>query len=204
MPSKRRKKISTTLEKFYNNPIAKVSLELFLSVGTILFFALFAIRPTLLTMSDLIKEIDDKKELEKKLEQKVASLATAQTIYLNIEDRLGVVDESIPSQPNLIKTFKIVEKIASDQGISIDRMGLSEIPKEESPIVPFEMQERKVLSFNIVVIGDYPSLREFVETLRNSRRSFIINSVTFAIEDTRGFEKLKASVSVSAPYFSEK
>jgi hypothetical protein len=60
MPDQRQKLIRN-LNAFYQKPVAKVSLELFLSVGTIIFFAMFAIRPTLLTMSDLVKEIEDKR-----------------------------------------------------------------------------------------------------------------------------------------------
>jgi len=79
------------LDRFYHNPVAMVSFELFLSIAAILFFAVFAIRPTLLTMSDLIKEIEDKRKLDSQMEQKVAALSSAQESFLAVQDRIAVL-----------------------------------------------------------------------------------------------------------------
>ncbi|MFZ5376499.1 MAG: hypothetical protein ACOZAN_02405 [Patescibacteria group bacterium] len=203
MPTKR-KQLATALENFYQNPIAKVSVELFLSIATIGFFAVFAIRPTLLTMSDLIKEIDDKRELDGKLEKKIAALSTAQTSYLSIEDRIGVVDEAIPSSPNLVQAIKIIEKLSSEQQIAIERLSVKEIPKNEDEKLDFSKVERKSIIIDMAVVGDFPAIRTFIESLQNSRRSFVVNSVTFVIEDNRGFQKLRATINISAPYFGRK
>ena len=62
-----RQQLTTTLLSFYHRPVAQVSLELFLSVATVVFFAVFAIRPTLVTMSNLIKELEDKRQLDQQL-----------------------------------------------------------------------------------------------------------------------------------------
>ena len=74
----KRQQLTNTLVEFYNQPIAKVSLELFLSIVAVIFFAIFAIRPTLLTMSDLIKELQEKEVLNEKLSQKTAALSSVQ------------------------------------------------------------------------------------------------------------------------------
>ena len=71
--------------------MAKASVELFLSIlrhpCSLLFFS---IRPTLLTMSDLIKEIQDKENLDKQLSQKIASLSTVQPLYLRLQDQISL------------------------------------------------------------------------------------------------------------------
>jgi hypothetical protein len=69
-----RTQLMSALNDFYHKPVAMVSLELFLSIGAVVFFAIFAVRPTLLTMADLIKEIEDKRALDQQLQQKIASL----------------------------------------------------------------------------------------------------------------------------------
>ena len=117
----KRAQVAKTLNEFYQKPVARVSLELFLSVGAVIFFAIFAIRPTLVTMSDLVKEIEDKRDLDQKLTQKIASLSTAQTTYLEVQDRLYLLEEALPTTPDVIHAIKIVEKIASEQNILIDR-----------------------------------------------------------------------------------
>ncbi len=104
---------------FYQRPVAKVSLELFFSIGAVLFFAVFAIRPTLLTMSDLIKELEDKRNLDQQLSQKIAALSTAQASFLGAQNRLVVLDEAIPTSPQFIYSLKLLEKVASDNRLVI-------------------------------------------------------------------------------------
>lgn len=203
MPVKKRKQLSFTLEKFYQNPVAIVSFELFLSLGAVIFFALFAIRPTLLTMSDLLKEIEDKRDLNQKLIQKIAALSTAQSQYLNLEERLHVLDEAIPTDPELLQVLKIIEKIASEQQLVISQVNLTEIPDSSIEKIPFAEMKRKNISMTISVHGDYQSIRSFVEQLMKSRRALIVESVNFSVDDNRGSKKLEASLTVTAPYFGK-
>lgn len=198
MPLKRQQ-IIATLNQFYTHPVAQVSLELFLSIGAVIFFAIFAIRPTLLTMSDLIKEIDDKKELSLQLSQKIAGLSTAQSEYLTLESRLPVLEEAIPSQPQLLTTLKLIEKIASQQRVIITALSSPEIPLETTADGATLVRQNLILS--LTVVGDYPAIRAMVERLQALRRSFIVESILFATNEERGHKTLKATLTLNVPYF---
>ncbi|MBT7309984.1 MAG: hypothetical protein HN846_04750, partial [Candidatus Pacebacteria bacterium] len=207
MKTKKQRQLFITLQQFYQKPVAKVSLELFLSLSAILFFAIFAIRPTLLTMSDLIKEIDDKEKLNKQLSQKIASLSSVQPLYLQLQDQVTILDETIPSQPQLIYSLKIIEKIASELHLVISGINVEEIPKEnavKNTKVPLTSFERIDVPLIVTISGDYPAIRQFVESLRDYRRSFIIDTVIFSTRELRGDRKLEARITVSAPYFGLK
>lgn len=204
MLTKERRQIVQGLSLFYEKPVAKASIELFLSIGAVLFFAIFAIKPTLLTMSDLIKEIDDKRTLDKKLNEKIAALSTAQTEYLKLENRLSILSSAIPINSEIVLTLKIIEKLASEQKITINSLNLNDVPKEIDVLTDFEMMTRKNLTFNIVVSGDFPAIRAFVNSLMESQRSFLIEKITFVISDVRGLKRLDANISVSAPYYGIK
>ncbi len=197
----RKKQLASLLEQFYHNPVAKVSLELFLTIGLVVFLALFAIKPTLLTMSDLVKEIEDKRELETQLSKKVASLGTAQTLYLQVEDRLPVLDAAIPSHPGTITVLKIIEKIATDTGVVLGSISVSEIPDTPKEVPSFDVLTRVDLKLTTSVIGDYASIRDFVSKLQNSQRTFVVDTVVFNTSDNRGDKQLRASVSLHIPYF---
>lgn len=203
MPT-RRQQVAKTLNEFYQRPVAKVSLELFLSVGAVIFFAVFAIRPTLVTMSDLVKEIEDKKELDQKLTQKIASLSTAQTSYLEVQDRLYLLEQALPSTPDFIHSIKIIEKIASDQGILIDSLSVSEIPREVEIEIPFSKLKKNSFPISLSLSGEYGQIRQFVEELLNYRRSFVTDTVIFSTSEERGQKKLRATITLSVPYFGEK
>jgi Tfp pilus assembly protein PilO len=198
-----RKQLSTALNQFYHKPVAKVSLELFLSLGTVIFFAIFAIRPTLLTMADLIKEIEDKETLDQQLGQKVAALSTAQVEFFNLQSQLALLDEALPNQPDLIVALKIIEKIASDRQIIITNVTVSELPREEP--LPDDLKSSQIkrasIPITLSVTGDYPTIRQFVEDLQNSRRTFVIDSVAFSSSEERGVKRLQATLNLSLPYF---
>lgn len=201
MENKQRKDLSFSLDQFYSKPIAVVSFELLLSIGLVIFLGVFAIKPTLTTMSDLIKEIEDKTELRDQLDKKIAALATAQTEYIALENRLPVLDEAIPSQPGLIKSLKIIEKLAGESNVVIESISASTIPDEAPADVSAASLVRVPLPISVTVTGDYVSIRAFVEALRNVRRSYVVDTVAFTIEENRGQRKLRASISLNLPYF---
>lgn len=200
----RQEQISKILDNFYHNPVAVVSFELFLSIAVVIFFAIFAIRPTLLTMSELVKEIEDKRKLDTQMAQKVAALGTAQAQYLNIQDRVSVLDEALPRGADVVTTLKIIERIASEEDLAITNMTVLDVPEDPAEDKTFEDLERQAMPIQMSVVGSYTSIRGFVEGLRNARRSFITERITFATEDTRGQKSLEATILVSAPYFGEK
>jgi Tfp pilus assembly protein PilO len=179
MPTQR-EKITNTLNDFYQKPVARVSLELFLSVFAVVFFAIFAIRPTLVTMSDLVKEIEDKKDLDQKLTQKIASLSTAQTSYLDVQERLYLLVQTLPSTPDLVHSVKIIEKLAVDRGVLIDSLTISALS------------------------GEYEDIRDFVQDLISYRRLFVTDTVIFSTSEERGQKKLRVNISLSIPYFGDK
>ena len=199
--NKRRQEALTALNHFYANPVARVSMELFLTIGLVLLLAIFAIQPTINTMSELIKEIETKEKLEKDLTQKVAALQTAQTQLSIAQNRLTLLEEALPTNPEVIFTTKLIEKMAADSKILINNLSIAEIPKETSGSVPVGPKSKKNLRLIVNVTGDYPAIRLFVEAIKNSRRSLIVESVIFTIEEDRGAKNLKSTLTINAPYF---
>ncbi len=199
----RRKQISIALDRFYQNPVAQVSIELFLTIGLVVFLALAAIRPTLLTMTDLIKEIEDKKKLEEQLSKKVAALGTAQTQFLAIEEKLYVLDQAVPSTPDVIEALKIIEKSASDTNIILNSASIQEVPDKTNTELAFDTLTKKNMNLVISLTGDYTSIKNFVNNLQNSRRTFVIESVVFSISEDKGSKLLRANLIVQAPYFGK-
>ncbi len=206
MSTKKQQDIKSTLVQFYNRPVAKVSLELFFSVMAIIFFAAFAIRPTLVTMSDLIKEIEDKEKLEVQLQRKIAALSAAQTEYHKYQDRLYLLDSALPDTVQLIKTIKIVEKLASENNLVISDLSLVDVPNETEEQQEFTdaNMKRLDLEFRLSVMGDFISIRNFVEQLQGSRRTIVVNSLDFRKNENLGTEALQAVMTINIPYLSTK
>ncbi|MBU0579275.1 hypothetical protein KKE34_03160 [Patescibacteria group bacterium] len=204
MKTRKQQHLIKTLQEFYQRPVARVSLELFFSVVAILFFAIFAIRPTLLTMSDLLNEIEGKEKLDGQLSQKIAALSSVQPLYLQLQNRLIILDDAIPSTPQLVYSLKIIEKIASELGLVINGISVSEIPDEITATntgISIISLERTNVPISISVGGDYPTIRQFAENLKDYRRSFIIDTIVFSTTQLRKNKKLEARITLSMPYF---
>jgi len=195
--------LTKTLLDFYNRPMAQVSLELFLSIGAVMFFIIFAIQPTLLTMSELIKELDDKRVIDQQLSQKIAALSSAQTAYLQIEPQIPLLYEAIPTRPQLKESLVILEKIASDRNLVIDTIVVKEVPRETDADMTNSTTKREIVPIIISVSGTYPNISGYLEDVMKIRRTFMIESVVFTRTEERGNETLKANITVGLPYFKD-
>lgn len=190
--------IKNKLLDFYKNPVAQVSTELFLTVGAIIFFALFAIRPTVLTMSDLINELEEKEKLSEKFRQKIATLSTLQAQYQQIRnDAVILLDEAFPNDPELTRVLKSLEKLASENQLIIDTIQVAEIPTAEAS----NSATLSSYPLSITVYGEYENIRSFSEGILNLRRMLTIDSITFQTEEDRNTRKLSATIAVNAQYF---
>lgn len=202
MAKTKQEQLATVLMDFYQKPIARVSIELILSVLVVVLFALFAIRPTLITMAELVKEIEDKRELSDQMNLKLASLATAQEQYELHQSQLYLLEEAIPRRLDLVKSLKKIEKLAGEGQLVIAAMSLSKVPEvieEESLTNDFKDYQREFVQINVEVIGSYLQIREFVEKIMNIRQVIIVDQVV--VERMTESDNLSAMLSVSLPYY---
>lgn len=199
--SLKQQQLAATLNDFYRKPVARVSLELFLSIMLIVFLAVFAIQPTLTTITGLIEEIDQKKELTVKLDNKIAALTSAQTLYYSNQEKLPLLDEAIPSNPEIMKSLKIVEKLAFENSVVVSSITVPKVPDELQQQLEFGKLSRIAMPINVQITGDYLAIRSYVEALMQSRRLFVIDNITFQTSEDRGNSQLSASVTILTPYF---
>lgn len=200
MPKSRQEQVQNALFTFYKNPVARVSMELVFSILAVIFFAIFAIKPTLQTMSELVKEIEDKKALDSQLAQKIASLNTAQAQYQKFSSQFYLLDQAIPKTALLVESLKIVEKIASSNNLVIQGITISSVP-EEIVKASADKSKRETLTFNVDVVGDYLNIRQFADDIMASRRMMLIDQVNFSLGSSRYQKNLTAIVRINLPYY---
>lgn len=198
MPTKQQTSLS--LSNFYRHPVAAVSGELLVTIVFILLLAIFAIQPTLKTMSDLSKEIKDKSALDEKLQQKIAALNTAQAEYYRWQDQLQLLDTALPNNQKTMLDVKLFEKLAVDSNVAITKLSVPEYPDATKPITA--KPSVKELPISITVQGDYIAIKRYVDSLLNSRRIYVVNSINFVVATARnGQQDLTATITINAPYY---
>lgn len=186
--------VRAELEKFYEKPIAKVSLELLLTLVTVLFFALFALRPTLSTMAELTREIEDKRTVDAALTSKLAALATAQEEYFTHGDRFEVLEEAIHEQPTLETALFYLEYLVRREDISLASLRIETFPvgqliidpsndasgtaPEDTEVPPSEIT---VYAIQTSFEGDYANILKFFRAIESVRPLFSVQTFSFTV-----------------------
>lgn len=189
---------------FYEKPIAQVSTELFFTILTVIFFALFAIRPTIVTMTELVKEIEDKRETDEALAKKVTALSTAQSEYFALQDEFPLLEEVMPVNVDVSQLVKIIEKVASEEQLSVTAIQVREVPLP--PLAEPEFSKVNPLTLNTTVglVGKYENGRRFLEKLTELRPLITLNTISFTRSNDRtNPNALVINVQLDMHYFRE-
>lgn len=182
----------------YNSkPNLKAYLELILSLGTIIIFSIYAIKPTILTIVELNNEIKSKENTVSLLTQKISNLKIASNILQKESQNLELIDKAIPTGANVEQLVKQIEKIAFDSSVVIRNFSSANIFLKGSSDKKVENE----LPVSFSVTGNYQSLFLFLQTIENLRRPFRIDSFVFNSNITADNEKfIVLTISGNVPY----
>ena len=162
----------------------RMFLEILLSLITITIFSIFALKPTLLTISQLIKDNREKEETINKMEQKIKNIATAQNIYNQNIEKISLIEQAVPNTPTPENLLRQIEGIAYTNSVTVIGSSVNEVVligeekkknnKNEIKNLP---ENVSTITFSVNLTGPYLSLYSFLFDLENSRRPLIINSI---------------------------
>ncbi|KKS33237.1 MAG: hypothetical protein UU93_C0001G0068 [Candidatus Amesbacteria bacterium GW2011_GWA2_42_12] len=162
------------LESVAERPIARAGLFLTLSLMLIIGMLVFALRPTLVTISGLLGQIKAQQEISLKLDEKIMEINKAQTALNQVEPKLFLLDQALPNNPALQIFMNTVETQASGSGIKMTNTVFSAVTSSAQNI-----------DFTLTTDGDYKSLRNFVQILESLRRIVHLNSVQMASSEKK-------------------
>ncbi len=146
-------------------------------------FVFYAIRPTAQTIILLRREIADKTELNKRMEDKITTLIQAQTNYETASETIPVINEALPVNPDAVVLARKLQHLASISGATISALQMPSLPILANEATPGAKTAPKpdVTEFpvNIVLTGTYTSLKAFLDGLLNMRRIVTIDTINF-------------------------
>lgn len=145
-------------------------------------FTLYAIRPTAQTIFYLRREIADKVILNQQMENKITTLIEAQAIYDTIRERLGIIEQALPHNPDGIIVAKQLKNLADVSGASVSAILIPSLPliaQDATPgaklAPPNTLEEFPV---SIVLTGSYTAIRAFLDGILNMRRITSIDTIS--------------------------
>lgn len=198
-------------EVYKRRPDLKVFLELLLTLATISFFLVFALRPTVLAIVELTRDIRAKEETISKMDTKIQNLQTAQRNYVAQNANLELLETAIPNNPQPDLAVRQLEGLANNSGVAILglNMGeavlvgtLSDRQKKANDLESLP-QDAAGVAFSISVTGPYPSLQNFLSNLNNMRRPAKIDSLNINSSQIAGGAVLVIIVNGRLPYIEE-
>lgn len=187
----------------------KAYLEILLSLITITIFSIFALRPTLLTIGELIKEVETKKETLAKIDSKIQNLSKAQLLYDRQRKNIYILNVAVPARATPEVFTQQLDAIAIKNGIKMTRINLdngeilkTEIPRDRGS----EKNQVQELPFSIearIDIDDFTKLVSLITDMENSRVITKINQLSLALEEEE--EKFNKEIVLTiegvTPYF---
>jgi hypothetical protein len=179
--------VQKNLQAFYNKPVLRVSFELVMSILVVVVFALFALRPTLITMSDLLKEIEEKKKLDKDLQQKIAALATAQNEWSVYRQQVENFKTAFFDSPSMEEVLLYLEYLARQDGIVMTSVTSPEVPvilektvsTPSAGISSSSVKQLTPVDANLQFIGSYANILNFLVKLEQRQPLFSVENLSF-------------------------
>ncbi len=144
-----------------------------LTLGATIFFALFAINPTLSTIVKLRKEIEDSRFVESALTNKINHLSSLSTQYSEIQSDIPVILDAIPEQPQAPTLVGQIQTIAQTTSISIEELDISEVGLTDEGA-----SKSSKFNFNLTATSTYENLKNFISELVIMQRIVSLEKIT--------------------------
>ena len=160
---------------YQQRPDLKAYLEILLSLVAISIFAVFAIRPTLVTIGKLINEIREKQKTSMHLDKKIEDTAKAKELYKTFQNQISLLNQAVPGSPEVESFVLQFEGSSIKYSVLPDSYGIESVTiKEDNPAASVNTQ---FLVYKVNSKAGYENIVEFLEYLEKYRRPFGINIV---------------------------
>jgi len=206
------------LRLVYQRPEIRVSTEIILSVFASLFLITTAIRPTLVTVAELKKKIEDQTLVETKLDTKIKRLIQARRQLDENEDSLPLFERAVPENYAYANLAKKIEILASEENVDIESLVFSSaIVSSDDGGKDFDERDKKnrenrewvngknkvkefVVRFSVV--ADEPAIMSFLRKVEGLDRVLMVSAVDIAKVKERELpkKKLRASGEINGYY----
>lgn len=186
------KKISPHLKDKKTVSYFTISLSLF----SLSFFGLFAIRPTLITAVSLINDVRNLRTLNLQYENKISDVIKSQAEYEKVRDKINLVDYAVPKTSEFQNLARGFETFAVKDGVFINQMQI-----DRAPISVIDTsKELQNYNFILTAMGNYSSIKTYLSHLINWKRIVNISSLDFSREGGTVSGNLRITMKGSAYY----
>jgi len=148
--------------------------EISVTLLFISFFLIFAIRPTVLTITSLIAEINTKKDLAEKYKKKINSVIQAQTVYSQAQSNYQLINASLPDNYRFSQAATQIKGISQTAGIPVTQIdfGLSDDIDE--------VYKAPYYTYNFSQNINFDNISTLINGIINNRRCIQLTNLTIS------------------------
>lgn len=187
-------------------------LEVILSLTTVIVFLAFALKPTIITIIALVREVNAKEELVAKLDKKNENLLSARTVYSQSGSAIAQVNQSVPTNPEIESLFKQTQGLANKNFVNLIGFSAGDVTiigtppevKKTSDVKPLPDGAIGISTSISVSSASYGNISQFVKDLENFRRPMKVDSLQISTSTTKDGKSIVALISGRLPYLQNK
>jgi Tfp pilus assembly protein PilO len=200
--AERKRKTVGLLSVINANSKNKVYAFSIFTLAVLLVLLLGAVRPTLITISDINKQIREKEKIDKKLEDKIESITGLGVQYSNIKEDAENLPLLFPTEGNFSLLMSNIEQISAENGFTLSSINFGK--GDEFEAVNLSVLQPWSVTMNVTgQKGNLVTLLESYEAMPmypvvsqvsynnkvvDGRTAFSIKLTIFHIEETQFFD----------------
>jgi Tfp pilus assembly protein PilO len=172
-------------------------INLAFTLAALSFFGLFAINPTVSTIINLRKQIEDSRHVDQQLAKKISDLTILQQKYNELQPDLPLILTSLPEKPQSTYLLGQIQSIVTKHTVQISSLASNEVQlskREEAA------EGELTFDFTLGITGSYENLSNFLATLSNFDRIVSLQSVTIS-RDTENAQNRNMTITGTAYYY---
>lgn len=146
---------------------------LILTFTALSIFGLIAINPTISTIVELNKELEDSNNVNSKLTEKINNLTSLSQSYNDLQKNLPLILSSIPKSPEVPLFAALVQGAVKDSNTILDSLQTYEVETNAKPLGSISS-----FSFALVAEGSYNDLSNFLGKLSRMQRIVEIDDLS--------------------------
>lgn len=147
---------------------------LILTFLTLIFFAIFAINPTLSTIAKLTRQLEDAKLADEALSQKITNLGILQSKFNSLGDSYTRIIDTLPNKSRAAYLIGQIRTIARDSGVQVGSISTTKIEIATTD----QGEELQYFELRFDISGSYSSIDNFLNSFSSFERLVKINSIS--------------------------
>lgn len=193
----------------YQRPEIKASVEVILSVFAVAFLLLVAVRPTLATVAELRKKIEDYEIVDKKLSNKINQLTRAEKNLRENSASLYLFEKAVPNNFDYAGLAKRIEIVAVEEGVILESLNFSRVDITGEEVTDEKKDKKKSFiegEFTLVfsLNGEEVKIVSFLEKIEKLDRVIKLENVLIKKVEDKELPggKLRATGEITGYYLS--